>query len=302
MSAAAIISKVRRLQRVKAERLAPLKPKAVSREEAREAAQASGRSAPIFPEYANDPCGYTRDVLGVRLWRDQRRILESIAESRRVAVSSGQKNGKSSSFVCAALWWAGTRRRGRVMLTAPTNPQVDTVLWTELKRIVYDPDNLRADGKRVADVLGVEPAMKPQTGMQWPDGREIIGRVSDSPAATQGFSGPEVLIIADEGSGIPDPIFEAHEGNTAGGGRILTASNPVINHGWFFRAFHSEAQHWTRLTLSSEDTPNITGAEEPIPGLADREFIESTAAKYGGRESPFYKVRVLGEFADSLGQ
>lgn len=185
------------------------------------------------------------------------------------------------------------------MLTAPTNPQVDTVLWTELKRIVYDANNLRADGRRVVDVLGVEPAIKPQTGMQWPDGREIIGRVSDTPAATQGFSGPEVLILADEGSGIPDPIFEAHEGNTAGGGSILTASNPNLNFGWFFRAFHADSEHWTKHVLSSEDTPNCSGEEPPIPGLADREFIDSMRAKYGGRESPFYKVRISGLFADS---
>lgn len=220
-------------------------------------------------------------------------MLESIARKKRVAVRSGQKTGKSTCFVVAALWWTGTRTRGRVLMTGPTNAQVETVLWTELRRIVYDR---RADGRLVVDVLGVEPAMKPQTGMQWPDGREILGRVADSPTSTQGFSGPEVLILIDEGSGVEDAIFEAHEGNTAGGGTIAAAGNPNHEHGWFYRAFNDQAEFWETQALSSEETPNVTGKEEPIPGLADLEFIERMRAKYG-REHPFYKIRILGEFA-----
>lgn len=283
----------RREAKAKALEMAHLSKQERERAREQEKAKESGRSAPIFPEYRDDPCGFARDVLGVRLWRAQRRILESIARRKRVAVCAGQKTGKSTTFVVTALWWAGTRARGRVLFTGPTNDQVDTVLWTELHRVVNER---RADGRRVVDVLGVKPAVTPQTGMQWPDGREILGRVADSPTSTQGFSGPEILIIIDEGSGVADDIFEAHEGNTAGGGSIVTAGNPNHEHGWFYRAFNSEAQFWDRHVISSEDTPNITGEEERIDGLAELEFVEAMRAKYG-REHPFYKIRVLGQFA-----
>ncbi len=308
MSVSSIVSKVRRLQKIKADRLAPPKAKRLrpteedarraheARERARKEAAESGETAPLFPEYRDEPVRFAIEVLGLYLCRAQRRILEAIARGRRVVIRSGQKTGKSTSFVAAALWWACTRGRGRVLLTAPGHRQVKKVLWKELRRIVYDRKNLRSDGLRVVDVLGVEPALDPDTGMQWPDGREIVGFAADSPGATQGFSGPEMLIIIDEGSDVDDDIFQAHEGNTAGGGRILAASNPLHNIGWFYEAFHAHREFWELLHLSSEDTPNVKGDEPAIPGLADSEFVGDMKKKHG-EESAFYQIRIKGEFS-----
>lgn len=267
-----------------------------ARERARQEAAESGKEAPLFPEYFDEPVRFAVEVLGLRLCRAQRRILDAIARGRRVVIRSGQKTGKSTSFVAAALWWAATRPRGRVLLTAPGYRQVKKVLWKELRRIVYDKENLRADKRRVVEVLCVEPAFDPETGMQWPDGREIVGFAANSPGATQGFSGPEMLIVIDEGSEVDDDIFEAHEGNTSGGGRILAASNPIHNTGWFYEAFHAHREFWETIHLSSEDTPNVTGEEPPVPGLAERDFIEMVKRKYG-EESAYYQIRIKGEFA-----
>lgn len=231
--------------------------------------------------------------MGLRLCRAQRRILKAIATSRRVAIRSGQKTGKSTAFVIAALWWACTRGRARVIFTAPGNRQVREVLWKELRRICR---HVTPDGRTIAEVVGVSPAILPGTGMQWPDGREIIGFSADTPTATQGFSSPELLVIIDEGSEVPDPIFEAFDGNTAAGGSILAASNPTENIGWFYEAFHSQAESWDPHHLSSEDTPNCTGEEDPIPGLADPQWIAEKKLQYG-IESAFVLVRIKGEFA-----
>jgi phage terminase large subunit len=240
--------------------------------------------------------GFALTVLGVRLWAAQRRILTAIATERRVAIASGQKLGKSTAMVIAALWWACTRKRGRVLLTGAGNEQVRDVLWKELRRICYDPNNFRGDKRRVVDVLGIEPALMPHTGMQWPDGREIIGYVKEGPTATQGFSSPEMLIVIDEACGVEDDIFEAHEGNTAAGGRILASSNPTKSVGWFFDAFHDHLEFWEQFELSSEDSPNITGSEPAIPGLAGPEWRDELLEKYG-RDGPAFQVRVLGKFA-----
>lgn len=311
MSVAAMLGRIRRLQKIKTTRLTPARAKRLkvteeeaqraheARERARaEAAEAaeSGATAPLFLDYVDEPVRFAIEVLGLYLCRAQRRILEAIAKSRRVVIRSGQKTGKSTSFVAAALWWACTRARGRVLLTAPTHRQVKKVLWKELRRIVYDKKNLRSDGLRVVDVLHVTPPLDPDTGMQWPDGREIVGFAAESPGATQGFSGPEMLVVIDEGSDVDDDIFEAHEGNTAAGGRILAASQPLHNTGWFYDAFHSHREFWDTLHLSSEDTPNIKGDEAAIPGLADADFIDLMKKKYQ-EESAFYQIRIKGEFA-----
>jgi hypothetical protein len=305
VSAASIISTVRRLQKIQADRLNPPTKKSVQRglteadrlqrEAARLQAARSGRRAPLFPEYRDDPISLATELLGVRLCRAQRRILEAIARGKRVAIRSGQKLGKSTAFVIAALWWAATRPRGRVLFTAPVNKQIKEVLWKELRRILYD-EKARSDGKCPFEVLGVEPALQPATGMQWPDGREIVGFTADSPNSMQGFSGPEMLIIVDEGSGVGDDIFEAIEGNTAAGGSILAASNPTETIGWFFEAFHSQREFWDGHHLSCLDSPNVTGDEPPIPGLADKQFCADMLAKHG-ESSSFYQTRVLGNFA-----
>lgn len=273
----------------------PPKPKRATREQAREAAKVSGRPTWLFSEFFDDPVGFATLVLGLRLWRKQRDLLLAIARSKKVAVKSGQKTGKSTTFVAAALWWACTRARGRVLLTAPGNGQVRNVLWKELRRVVYMQD---AYGNLVSgpDVLGADPAILPATGMQWPDGREIIGFSADTPERMQGFSGPEMLVLIDEGSGVQDPVFEAIDGNSAAGGHIATAGNPTQQSGFFFEAFHSKREFWEGLTISSEETPNVTNDEPPISGLADADFIATRKAEHG-ETSAFYLIRIKGEFA-----
>mgnify|MGYP000948661416 CR=1 FL=1 len=293
MSAFAIISRVRRLQKLRAERLAKPTTKRLTREQERERARLSGRDAPLFPEYFDDPVGFAEKVLGVRLWRKQKRILLSIARHEKVAIRSGQKTGKTTAFIVAALWWAATRTHGRVLLTAPGNKQVRNILWKELRRIVYSRS---PDGRYVYEVLGVEPALLPSTGMQWPDGREIIGFAADVPENMQGFSGPEMLTIIDEGSGVENAIFEVIEGNSAAGGKIATASQPTKQTGWFFDAFHANREFWVLIEISSEETPNVTGEEEPIPGLATADYCAKRKAEYG-ETSQFYLIRIKGQFA-----
>jgi len=66
----------------------------------------SGRRAP-YPQYANDPVGFFRNVLGVEPWgrhpglpadeASQIDILEAVRDHDRVAVRSGHKVSKSCS-------------------------------------------------------------------------------------------------------------------------------------------------------------------------------------------------------------
>ena len=72
-----------------------------------------------------------------------------------------------------------------------------------------------------------------------------------------GISGPDILFIIDEASGVPEDIFEAIEGNRAAGADVILCSNPTQTSGTFFDAFHSKRDLWHPLTISSEETPNV---------------------------------------------
>lgn len=231
------------------------------------------------------PVEFAREVLGLRLWSRQEEILRAAFEHSRVAVRSGHKIGKSTSAVALALWFASDpeRRPGaRVVMTSSSARQVRTILWRELRRL-YRP---------VKDKLGGELHKVPDAGLVWDDGREILGFSTDEPEKMAGVSGEHVLFIVDEASGVPEEIFEAIEGNRAGGARLVMFSNPTRASGTFFDAFHAKRQFWKGLRVSSEEAAAVS---PPIPGLATRGWIEEKAEEWQ-RDSPIYQVRVCGNF------
>lgn len=235
--------------------------------------------------YYDDPVGYARDKLGLQLWSRQVEILEAIRDHDRVAIRSGHKCGKTLTLIAAALWFVDTRGRGaRCPMTSASGYQVRKVLWGELR-------------ERVAMSVGCafpEPALIPSTGMQWPDNREIVGFSTKEPERAAGTSAPEMLFILDEASGIPDEIFEAIEGNRAGGAKVILASNPTKTVGAFFDAFHSKRKFWHTIHVSCEETPNVIEGRRVVRGLATREWVEEKREEWRGDAR--FEVRVLGNF------
>lgn len=214
-------------------------------------------------------------------------MLTAVATHSRVAVRSGHKVSKSNSCAGLAYWWADPRGRGGdgVVLTAPTGRQVEEILWREIRSIY----------SRHPDRFTAAPAKLPSTGLRFPDGRFIIGFATNEAERLQGFSGASLLFIVDEASGVDAAIFEAIEGNRAGGAHALMTGNPTQTTGTFFEAFGARAESWCRLHISSEESPNVTGIEPAVPGLATREWIEEKRREWG-EESPLYAVRVRGDF------
>lgn len=180
-----------------------------------------------------------------------------------------------------------------MLLTAPSHRQVKGVLWKEIRRLY----------KRARFPLGGELHAAPDSGLQFPDGREIVGFATVDPENMAGFSG-NVLVIADEASGITDLIFEAIEGNMAGGGRIVMTSNPTQTSGRYYDAFHSDDE-WHRIHITSVDCASKWRGElaaqgvdvdgPSAPKLAGLAWCEGRKNHWGERD-PRYQVRVLGNF------
>jgi len=231
---------------------------------------------------------YAREVLGVEPWPRQRELLEAVRDHDRVSVRSGHKVSKSTSAACLAWWWCGdpvARPGARCILTSSGNRQVKSILWREIKRV----------HRTARTSPGPRPADAPDTGVQWEDGREILGFTTKEPERMAGFSGAHLLFILDEASGIPPEIFEAVEGNRAGGAKILLLSNPTQTSGEFYDSHTSKREFYRTLHISSEETPNVTGEGPAIPGLASRAWVDEKRREWG-EDSPLYQVRVRGNF------
>lgn len=144
--------------------------------------------------------------------------------------------------------------------------------------------------------------LDPRRGIQSPLTHNWLrGRVAGTQEGTAGFSGANILIIADEASGIKETFFAAFEGNTAGGGHQLLYGNPTQTSGTFFEAERqqirgeppNETGVWKFHRLRSVDAPLWIVGREWIPGLATPEWCEQRRKQWGV-DDPRYQVRVLG--------
>ncbi len=250
-----------------------------------------------------DPVGFAREVLGIAPWSAQVEILESIRDHRNTTVRSGHKIGKSSALAIAALWFYCTFPRARVVMTAVKASQIDEVIWKEIRRLhrsAAAPLRSPADGEtrdRVIPVGGEMFALA-RSGLRDPtDDRQVWGITARDGEGLAGISGPNVLVLTDEASGIPDRFFEVLGSTLAGSGgtaRKCYISNPTRTTGEFYRSHTTNAGLFNAIHVSSEDTPNARGTGL-IPGLAGRDWIDEKRVEYG-EDSAAYKVRVKGEF------
>ncbi len=81
--------------------------------------------------YVRDPVGWVTSTLGEFWWSGQHRMAQSVVENRYSAFKASHDVSKSHTMSRLALWWIDVHPPGEafVVTTAPTNPQVEAILW-----------------------------------------------------------------------------------------------------------------------------------------------------------------------------
>lgn len=262
-------------------------------------AEIAGKQWPS-PKWQKDPVGFARHVLRIEPIPEQVTLLNAVRDFPQVAVSSGQKTGKSSGISICAVWWYCSFPNARVIETARTEWQVNEVLYRELARIVRNYE--RRHGEGALGTLGESC----RSGLTSKDQREIRGVTAREAEAFSGISGgdlfnPEndaaILYIVDEASALPLSLYQAMVGNLAGkGGRIVLLSQPTRNQGPFFDAFHSKRDYFFTWTINAETVAARNEREgKVIAGIVNAETIARWKEEWG-EESAFYQIRVRGRF------
>lgn len=237
-------------------------------------------------EFADDPVGFCRDVLGANLWGEQARIAESVRDNPRTTVSACYGSGKTYLAACLVLWWLYTRRPAMVVTTAPTGRQVKKLLWREIRKL-WRKARRRLAGTCLTTELKVAEDVL------------AMGFSSDRPNSVAGLHEAEnVLFIEDEAAGMVAEVVEGFDGITATeGARHLKIGNPVCRDGPFWDSHNKpgERDRWERIEISALDTPNVQAGKTVVPGLVSREWVEDKRSKW--REtSPLWWTKVLGKF------
>jgi phage terminase large subunit len=262
----------------------------------------------IWPSsrFSADPVGFAHTILGIAPHAAQIEIARAVASDpkSRTAIASGHKIGKSLLLAWLALWFYCSFPRARAVMSSTTSRQVDQILWRELSLMFYDsgwcldckrsePDYRRKIARPCPHSAVIDGDLHElaRSGLKAPrDGREVVGFTAREAEAVAGISGANLMYLVDEASGVPDLIFEAIEGNRAGGARIVLTSNPTRTEGVFYECFDQKKEFWKTFQISSESVARLG-----IPGLAGDEWIAEKRREYGV-DSPFYKIRVLGQF------
>jgi phage terminase large subunit len=239
--------------------------------------------------WQRDPVAFAEEVLGLAPWSRQRELFYAVRDHDFVAVRSGHKVGKSTSAAALALWRVVCFPWSRVVLTAPSDHQLEQILWPEVCRLY---EGARCD-------LGGRLYESHQKGLRFAHHWGIFGLSTNKHERFSGLSSPRLFFIVDEASGYPEDIYDAVFGNMAGGGKALLTGNPTQTSGTFYDAFRSKRGSFRTLHISSLESPNLTG-EAHIPGLATPEWVAWATKHWGGGklEGPTIDVRVKGNFPE----
>jgi len=224
--------------------------------------------------YANNPVHFVKDIIGVEPEPEQAKVLTALAGSSQICVKSGHGIGKTAVEAWAQLWFLSTRPHSKVPCTAPTQHQLEDILWPEVKKWLN-----RSRLKNAFEWTKTRMYMRGHAETWF-----SVPRACSKPENLQGFHSENLLFLIDEAPGIPEEILEVVFGALTQEGKLLMCGNPTRISGSFYDAFHKDRAQYKTFTFSSEKSNLVTA-----------EYCNRIAEKYG-RESDVYRVRVAGQF------
>lgn len=236
--------------------------------------------AQFIARYHSDPVLFVREVLGAEPDEYQTQVLNWVAAGeRQISVRSGHGVGKTTTLAFAIVWFACTRFPQKTVCTAPTSTQLYEALASETKAW------FKKLPPALLDIFEIQVDQIRHRAAPDESFVSFATSKAEQPEALAGKHSDNVLLIADEASGIPDPVFEAARGSMSGrNATMILAGNPVRTSGLFFRSHHELKGFWKTLVISCVNHARVTPQQ-----------VEEMARDYGV-DSNAYRVRVLGEF------
>lgn len=199
----------------------------------------------------------------------------------KMAISSGVGVGKTALIAFVFHFLLDTRPDAKCRVTANTVTQLDTATWAEIRKW----GALKLTANRWA--MNTEQIYHIGDRVNW-----FGVKTTCAPENAQAFAGwhnrrSSTANFYDEGSTIDDLIFAKGRGIEVDGEPFqFVTGNPSRRQGQLYRAvFGSEQDEWNWRIINGEDCH---------PGPVTRALYQEWADTYGGRDSDYYRVHVLG--------
>jgi hypothetical protein len=201
-------------------------------------------------------------------------------------------NGVGKSFVASGIvpWFATLHPRSKTVVAAPTQAQLQAVLWDEMRSAIKSAER---HGRPLGGKL---------SGLTWELGENwrVEGFGSGSVESKSGRHSEHLLAVIDEASGVSAAVLEGIE--SLNPSRRLYTGNPLRPEGKFYELCEHSADNpnVNVIQVSSLDSPHAHLERSPF-GMADRTWLDSVRHEYG-EESIWWLVHVLGLFPSELYQ
>jgi phage terminase large subunit len=266
-------------------------------------------------EYQNNPKLFIQEALDDNpRWFKQTEIIESVRDNRNTYVKSCHGVGKTYTAKDVALWFLYCHVPSKVITTAPSWPQVEKLLWSEINN-AHKTAKAKLGGSPLKTALNIDD--------EW-FALGISPKIEsdDDGSRMTGFHSPNMLIIFDEAPAVNAKLWEIKETlMTSEHVRFLAIGNPVVDSGHFFEGFRGGKVNAINMLIF--DSPNfqtnkVTSKEDlleisKLPFLQKEEVLNKminpfktlTNVRWAvdrlekwGIDSPIFQARVLGEFPE----
>jgi len=233
--------------------------------------------------WKDSPLMFAIEAIQVKPSTQQIEYLKAVPKSKRITIRSGHGTGKDASTAWVILWFLCTRPYAKVACTAPTARQLQDILWSEISKW------LRQSVLTEEFIIQRDKIFHKEAPKEWWCRAISVSAKSSKEEQAEtlaGLHGDHLLIVVDEASGVPDPVFIPLEGAlTQQDNKVVLIGNMTRASGYFYDShFHSTInKDWFKLHWNSEESSNV-----------DDSFPTYMANKYG-RDSDVYRIRVLGE-------
>ena len=239
------------------------------------------------------------EIFGGKLWPAQKEIIKAMFKYNKVAVRSCHDIGKTYIAARAVLLYSRAYNPSRILTTAPTNNQVEKLLWGEVNSAFNSSDP-------------PFPGRCLNTKYLVNDLHDAIGFSTNNPLNLQGWHSPNMLVAVDEAANVEREIYDKLKTIlTSANAKQFLIGNPDDPLGKFAEAFEDPSFH--TIKISAFDTPNFTefgitlediandtwkekiARELPYPELITPEWVRDAYLDWGP-ESSLFLSKVLADF------
>lgn len=218
-------------------------------------------SHPVVP----DPLVFINDVLGVDLWSAQKGIISDVWEGKFTSVRACHSAGMTFTAAVAALTFLHAHEEAGVYLTAPTQRQLDQVLFRSVRVLC----------KRAKQPIRIHP------------------HYSQSSLANSRIP---LLVVADEAGSIGEGEMGDIISNLPHTARLLMVGKATRNNEFFRYSHQPVANEFLSRRIPWEDTPNAIFGKAIYPYLTTQTWVDAVIKNYG-EDSDYVRTRVGAEFA-----